>query len=447
MTRVPITAFIAAFLLTTLAASEVHAQTAGDVYRFSQRSPITGARIMGALNTFSTVDEASGFSEPIDSDIRDTGLLNLGYVYKMPTTRGSLVFGAAFSRVNTFDRNFAFRGMNDRNTITTHFLPFANEFEVEQDDQGYYPVFANTQHGRLAELAYLGGAIEFLPENVDTGDPLFDQAVLPGFATEQRGDIIEEGNMNEASVGAAVEAAKGVMIGGSVNLAFGTYRFDSEYREIDVANADADQPYIVRPSAGEEFVGFDELVYTTLFESELVGVNARLGLASEVAPGVRVGLTIETPTFYSVNEDYSESITTFFDDGESLSYGTEPGDFTHGTFEYEVITPWRLGAGLAYRLGNLLTVTGDLEFVDWSQLYYWDEFDTEAISDANLRIREGFEAVVNTRLGAELQLFGVALRAGWAYQPSPYSVELVHQLEHAPRPPPSPRSRRRRRSR
>lgn len=430
-----------------LLAPAARAQTGEDALRFSQRFPAVGARMVGlggagvagvadaaalylnpaglayfgtsevsgALSAFGTNDQTRFYSpgfgpSPMDRDIRDTRLGNLSYVYRAPTVRGSFVVAAAFNQVNAFDRNFAFAGQNNANSITDSFLPYADEYEVKQDNKGYYPAFFND----VPELAYNAGAIEFLFENVGTNNELFYQAVAPGTSIDQQGDVLEEGRMRELNLGGAVEAARGVMVGLSANLVFGSYRFDSRYEEVDARNENTANDYEVILDDGSRR-GFDRLLYRSGFESDLTGFNLRGGFSSEVAGGVRVGLSLETPTFYSVNEDYFSELKTTFDEGAALSADSR------GNFEYRITTPWRLGGGVAYDAGGFL-LSADVEYIDWSQLEL--DADREDFTETNRSIRDNLAPVYNARLGGEYRMGNLALRGGLAFQPDPRTYDL-----------------------
>ncbi len=434
------------------------AQVADDALRFSERLPATGARMTalggagiggfadytmlftnpaglgyfeasqaaGTLGLLRARDEAvyevpQVFSAGQDQSVSDYGG-NFALVYSFPTSRGSLVFGAGLNQVNTFERELGFGATNSANSITTSFLPFDDEYAVG-DDGVFFP--DNIASNRLPFIAFEAGAIEFFEGDFDAGEYPFEQAVLPGTSVGQSGRVTEEGRMSEANFGGAVEASKGLMLGLSANVVFGTYRFENFIEEDDQGqNAD----YVVIRN-GVEYAGLRAVQFRSGFESDLVGGNLRAGLSAALTPGLRAGLTVETPTFYRVEETYTlASITTFFSQGGTLSYGDQPGDVGRSAYEYRVRTPWRLGGGLVLNAATLtggaadLTLALDAEFVDWTQLEINSDFDD--FSDTNRAIRDDYDAVVNTRLGAELMLGGVALRGGFAYQPDPRSDEI-----------------------
>ena len=435
------------FLVFLIADNRVHAQTGEDALRFTERQPAVGARMIGmagagvagvadysalfsnpaglayfqnselagALNAFSTTDailfHTPGFNGNEERDLRNTRLGSFAYIYKAPTVQGSFVVGLAYNQVHTFGRNFIFGGPNSTNSISDSFLPYRDEFDIEQNDDGSYsPVFYNS----VPEFAYQAGAIEFLSENIGTGGGLFYQAVVPGTTIEQFGDVLEDGNVSELNIGGAVEAMRGVMIGVSANLVFGKYRFESDYTEEDNRNQNVEDDYIVILSDGE-LRGFDYLDYSQRFESNLTGFNVRAGVSTHLVGSLRLGVSLETPTFYSVNEDYFSDMETGFDSGGSLSASQE------GDFEYQITTPWRLGGGIAYEERNVL-FSADIEMVDWSQLEL--DSSTDPFEEANRNIRDTLEPIVNVRFGIEYQIGNLSLRGGYALRPDPRDFDI-----------------------
>ncbi len=432
-------------------AHDAQAQTAEDAIRFTERSPATGARMIGmagaglagladytalfnnpaglayfrkssvagALHgvyaTDASFSRTPGFSPiGLEEDVSETNIGNLAYVYRAPTRRGSFVMAAAFNQIHSFERDLRFQGDNASSTISTSFLPFDDEYSL--DANGNLDVLDD-----LPFAAFNGGVVEFFPELSDMGQYPFLEAVAPGTTIEQSGIVSEKGRMNELSVGGAVEAARGVMVGLSTNLTFGTYRFLSIFSEDDRLDQNGLDDYSVLLDNGELLEGFNALDYRQHLESDLLGINLRLGISSEVAPNVRLGLTLETPTYYTVNEDFGAEYTTFFDIGGSLSYGDSPSDVGSGQFEYEIQTPWRLGLGIGFNAANV-TVMGDLEYVDWSQLELDARADRLFFDDLNRAIADDYQAVLNTRLGVEYRLNDLMLRGGFAYRPDPLDV-------------------------
>ncbi|HET6566668.1 MAG TPA: hypothetical protein VFG50_01815 [Rhodothermales bacterium] len=431
------------------------AQTAADALRFSDRDPATNARMMGmagaggfagiadytallnnpaglgffdrsmaagALHTLSALDqstaEVAGNRGGSDNSIRQTGLQNLAYVYKFPTSRGSLVIGGAYNQTNTFERELIYSLQNPNNSITDFFTPYPDEFQITadpgsdgipgtSDDQFTVDWFRD-----ISQIAYETFAIDIIPSLYYAGDPVpFLPAVTAG-TVQQDERVTEGGRMHEINLGGAWEAAPGLMTGLSANLAFGKYNFTRRFQEADVNDANNGLP-------GTNTTDFDRLALTSGFASDLVGFNLRGGVSGQLARGLRAGLSVETPTYYHVNEDYNTFLETFFDNGDHYTYGDLSDDVGSGSYEYRILSPWRFGAGAAFTTSDL-TVALDAEFIDWTQMRLRPAGDYGGVDPyeaENLNIRDNYNAVVNTRLGAEYWLGKVALRAGFARQP------------------------------
>ncbi|MDX1429714.1 MAG: outer membrane protein transport protein, partial [Rhodothermales bacterium] len=359
-----------------------------------------------------------------DNDVTNTGLDQLAYAYRVPTRRGSLVVTAGISRVQTFSRELLFRGDNGVNSATEFFLPLSNEFDVEvdagndgirgTDDDVYTPLFTRP----LSFIGFETFAIDLDIDAFEAGDDVpFFPAVTTG-TVRQTGVVLEEGNMHEFSFGGAFEASRGVMIGATVNIPYGKWEFSSVFEEVDINNDN---------DGTGTTIDFDNLTWTETVESRLVGVNVRAGVSLEASRDLRVGFTLETPSYYSVSEDFATFVETGFDNGDQFSYGFDVGENEGaGSFDYEIITPWKIGAGIVFRTGDL-RILADAEFIDWSQM----ELDADGFDfiQENQDISQNLQQVVNTRLGAEYALGDFVVRAGFGFRPDPRDIRLDLQRE------------------
>lgn len=437
-----------------LAASSASAQTAYDALRFSDRQPGISTRsigmggvgaaglgdfsavytnpaglgmmerseMSGGLNIFGVTDDGAftvgNESTFFENDFTDTRLGSLAYTHKFPTARGSLVMAMGLSQVQTFSRELAYGGDNSLNSATDFFMPLPGEFEIDAEDGPdgvfgtaddlFFPSFSRP----LSFIAFELFAIDFDADAFDAGaDVPFFPAVTTG-TVYQSGTVTETGAMTEFNLAGAFEAAPNVFVGGSLNVPYGKWELDRFLAEDDELNDN---------DGSGSTIDFDFLEWNQYVESELVGINLRAGVAMKTDQGVRAGLSIETPTYYTITENFATVMTVGFDDGYVDTYGdSETEDVGAGEFEYNIITPWRFSGGLGYSTGNLLVML-DGEFVDWSKL----EMDSELFSfeGENRFIRQNFETVINVRAGAEYTFENVTARIGVANNSDP--VELM----------------------
>lgn len=364
--------------------------------------------------------------------VSDYRLGSIAGAYSFPTTQGSFVIGVSFHQSNTFERGFDVLGENRTNSITGTFLPASNGYEVDGEDL----IFDDNR----SRIAYEAGAIDFSNTEYDNGNYPFFQGANPRSAAaadqmrlEQQENILESGQLNELSFGLATAIAPKVMLGGSLNIAFGSYTFERFYRETETSGLlppenpdDPQKPYDPYFLEGTSLEGFDEMQLEERIDTDLAGLNLRFGLSAEPTDALRVGLQIDSPTWLSVDEVFGTEMRTFFDCDFSSGSCVRPedpfssGNLTGNEFSYDIRTPWRLGGGLQYSLDDV-TLTGGATLIDWTQA----QVSAKDASFTNLnRDLQGLNATVNTRLGLAYEHDGSTLRAGVAYQPSVRSAPL-----------------------
>lgn len=435
----PRTLLIAA-AIAIVSSSAAKAQSTEDAIRFSQRMPMTGAVSLatggagtaglasftdlfqnpaglGLLQTsvftvglsLESVRDESVFRAGSDRGLESTDgsatrLGNVAYAYRFPTRRGALVFAAGYSQTGSYRRELAYGGENGLNSYTDYLMPIEGEFEILEDDLGLYPEFTRP----LSFIAYETYAIDFDQAAYDQGASVpFLPAVSAGTIL-QTGLVVEEGASSEFSFGGAVEAAQGFFVGAAVGIPVASYEYTRIHSEEDIYN-DNDG------SGGT--TDFDFLQVIDGFSSDLVGVNARLGLAGQVTPQFRFGVSIETPTVYSIDESYDLRLRTEFDNGDLFEYGDNADEQEgRGDFEYSLRTPWRLGLGGAYEAGPL-AIYGDVLFTDWTQMEF--DSDSYAFFEENLAIRDGLRSTTSVRLGGSYNFGQVTARLGVGVDPDP----------------------------
>jgi len=451
MQRISIILLSGYFIVAAMAAitPTIQAQTADDAWGLSQRDFSVGARMtgmslrgytgfgdysalfsnpagLGYIDNTQLIASLRGLATDSESDILTDGfamrntitstensrLGNLAVMYDVPVNRGKLVVGAGFAQVHDFSRSLNFSGRNTLSTISTSFLPYDNEYFIDDN-------------GEIAELndlpfaAFNAGVIEYFKELHLQGDYPFYSAVKPGTLIEQSGLATEFGEVYELNGGVAWQATKDMMVGTSVNVVFGDYNFDYLFTESDINNENTDEHYNVLLDDGSLLEGFDELRYHQRLDTDVVGVNFRVGISTNLGSQIRLGVSLESPTWTYIEESYSAEFATQFDRGGEISYGDQLDDIGNGTFDYSIRTPWRLGVGLQFNLGRAAFI-GEGELIDWAQLHLSSDQGREVFRDVNGVIEEAFGISLNYAFGVEIEAWGVDLRAGLAVKPSPY---------------------------
>jgi long-subunit fatty acid transport protein len=319
-------------------------------------------------NTFGNSASFLGAKRLFDNS--STDLNNFGLVYPFPTSRGSLVFAIGYSRVNDFTTSLSFDGFNRQNSII--------------------PVMNST----LAYELYLIDSVG--------NTPLAD-------SMQQRGKVLEGGGLNNWSFAVAVEAARQLYLGISLNVVSGSYTYNREYVETDVLNKYSQARY------GVDYA-FSRLGLINTIDGDMSGMTFRLGMLYRLDSGARFGINIKTPSFISVREKFSSDGTSVFDVPDS--YGIYSYNYRiEGRTDYNVTTPFVFSGGFSVPLGPLM-VAVDGDFTDWTQMRFSNA--DPLVEQYNTDIKEIFRTTGNVRLGLEYELEQLRLRLGYARNPSPY---------------------------
>ena len=218
----------------------------------------------------------------------------------------------------------------------------------------------------------------------------FDQAMQFSsdiYPNNERGIETESGGIYLWSFGAAVDISPNISVGGALNYWNGKDNYTWLY---------------------ENFAGQSSVRYNDAIKDRYSGFNLKLGVRTQPNKFLTVGATIETPVTYTIKEDWSQETN---------------GNGAYGNSEYKITFPFSLGAGVALNLNNL-TLAGDVNYTDWTQMEYKR---LEDIADANRQIQDTYKATLRYHLGAEFLLprISTTLRAGFFRNPLPYKAEWV----------------------
>jgi len=216
--------------------------------------------------------------------------------------------------------------------------------------------------------------------------------------------VLEDGGLSQWALSGSVEAAKGLALGLTLNLVSGSYTYTRNYMETD-----SHQIYRTFPW------NFQELDLANTVSSDISGIGATFGLLYQWQEMLRVGLTLKTPTYYSVKENFKSDGSSYFKTGNPSSYSYS----IPGTGEYDVVSPFVFGGGASFTMVGL-TVSGSAEYTDYTEMQFKNA-PTSVMSE-NTTIKEIYRATTNLHVGAEYVIpgIGLRLRGGFMLRPSPY---------------------------
>jgi long-subunit fatty acid transport protein len=340
------------------------------------------------LSTLSYKNNSTFYGNDRSFSNSSTKLNNLGVAYPFPTTRGSLVFAAGYNRVNDYSTALAFKGFNPLSSIIQHYALHGSGTKKRPA-------------GNLAWELYLA--------NVDSLGPnsyIFDSRIQD--SVTQSGKVLEGGGLNNWSVGGAIEPAKNLFVGISLNIISGSYNWQRNYVEEDLANIyDASRfPF-----------DFKSLYIDQTVSADVNGFSAKFGFLYRLSEFTRIGLALKTPSWVTIKETFTSEGQSYFDNGDNYKY--PPEGPSKAKTEYDVVSPFVFTAGASHLIADLL-LSGDIEYTDWTQMEFRNA--PSYLINLNTDIKEIFQPTVNLKVGAEYELThsSTTLRGGFAYLPSPY---------------------------
>ena len=160
-------------------------------------------------------------------------------------------------------------------------------------------------------------------------------------------------------------------------------------------------------------VNYDyDVDYFRNFDTEGSGVNFKLGMILRPASALRIGLSLESPTWFNVADNYSEQLNNNID---AVNSGED-----YYPFDYSLQTPAKLNAGISYFFGNKGFISADVGFVDYSTIKFTSS-DNPTNFNTKTGIAQNYKNIINYSLGTEFKIVpDFSLRLGYQSLGNPY---------------------------
>jgi len=140
------------------------------------------------------------------------------------------------------------------------------------------------------------------------------------------------------------------------------------------------------------------------------GFSFKIGAIYRITDAWRLGLSIHSPIFMSLEEQFNSRMTTTF---SSVNYMSQSPDFQYA---YDVNLPWRWQLSTAYVLKKKAIFGLEYEQVNYAGISFAPALD---FSVENTMVDSAFGLSHILKFGMEYKLEGLYLRAGYQFQSSP----------------------------
>ena len=365
---------------------------------FSFTGDVTVARVKATFNGNQAQDLKGNFN-----------ISNIGAVFvkplsiEKPTMWRYYQVGITSSRTNDFHSRTLAEG-NNSNSMLDAFSGLLNSegFDLSSIDN------ASPFYERLVYDAQLLGYDNTENEFFGWYDPSNPTPIRHVRETVTRGaqyqtDITLSGNYNGK-----------LYVGGSIGFPRIRYNSSTVHTEIFNVDSNIDATYDTK-----------EFSFTEELKTEGNGINAKIGLIYLPVQWLRVGVSLHTPTRYSMNDSYSTAIASRFV-ADSFDQ-----DFTSdvGGFDYRLITPGRVTASAAFLLKKRGFLTLEYEYVDYGNSTLKEaaaaaagayDFDLENSTSESI-----YRSASIIKAGAEFRVTNNwTVRGGYAFYESPFKEDI-----------------------
>ncbi len=164
----------------------------------------------------------------------------------------------------------------------------------------------------------------------------------------------------------------------------------------------------------------NEIVFTNRLSTVGAGFSAQIGGILKVGNMLRLGASLESPTWYYIEEETTQKLITDGDNGRIILDPNVINIFP----EYQLRTPARATGSVAVLFGKRGLISLDYSYKDYSST----EFDSDGFdnfSELNRQIEDTLQGASTLRIGGELRSGNWSFRGGYVYEESPYKNDLI----------------------
>ena len=388
---------------------------------YSQFTITPGISIISTTGQYNgTPSLSSDFSSAEKNNWTRMGMPNFGIVINQKTGRAYGIKGLSFGFVgngsNIFTEEYGAMGPNSQTSYLGSMASWATadgatgsaldkatysggQFPWD-DIIGWRTGMISTYGGR--DDQFIGSTEVILPDgSIGLGGPL-----------DQRYGRRTTGRKYDLALNFGMNVNDKLYLGANIGMVALNYKTNTVFKEA----AQNVEDFPIEYESGVTAY-FSDARYRTQMDVDASGIYAKFGLIWLPTTNLRVGAAIQTPTSMTISERWVYSGDISFSD--SQFNGSETSE--EGSYEYRLVSPYRVNAGLAYTIPGFGLLSADYELADYSRMYYRTlDYEYGSFSDTNADIENHMGLSHSLRLGFEVKpIPEFAVRAGYGFITSP----------------------------
>jgi len=318
------------------------------------------------------------------------------------------VLGLVYEQTQNYDNDFFSSGSNTT-SIDSYFLANAQGLRLDEisafADESITDAYSEigSLYGFVNQQAFLGFESYILePDADDDANTAYTSNIARG-SFNQEYSYASTGYNGKFSVNLAMQYEDNLYLGLNLNSHFINYE-----RSTFLYEENSNLGSIVNE------VGFENNLSTIGN-----GFSFQLGGIAKLTDAIRIGLTYDSPTWYTISEETSQYLSTVREDNGSISQIIDP-QVINIFPDYKLQTPAKITGSLALILNKQGLISFDYSRKDYGSTKFTPESDTYFAAQNNI-ISNNLKVANTYRIGGEIRNKNFSYRAGYKLEESPYN--------------------------
>lgn len=370
-----------------------------------------------SITNFNIDNETNYFNNTNRTSNSNLELNQAGAAFVFNNTNNSpwrkFVLGLTYEQTQNYDTNFFASGVNTT-SIDSYFLANAQGLRLDEisafPDESISDAYSaiGSSFGFANQQAFLGFESFILePDTNDDANTLYTSNIAPG-SFNQEYSYAETGYNGKFTVNLAMQYEDNLYLGINLNSHYINYQRSTFLYE-DNSN-------------------LGSLVSEVGFENNLStignGFSFQLGGIAKLSDMVRVGLTYDSPTWYTISEETTQYLSTVRDDNGPTTLVIDP-QVVNIFPDYKLQTPSKITGSLALVFKKQGLISFDYSRKDYGSTKFTPESDSFFITQNNI-ISNNLKTANTYRIGGEIRQDNFSFRGGYKFEESPYNNTSVY---------------------
>lgn len=363
--------------------------------------------ITGSLSLNNKSNDANYFGTQTNTSDSNLNINQIGGALVLKDTNSSdwnkIVIALNYEQNQSYNTEYYISGKSDT-SFNSYFLNFANGLAFqdiqllngEYIEDGYLNIGTDLGYDyQQAFLGYYGGIID----PVDANNPLETSYIgTANYNTANQNYYYSSiGNSSKLNINFSTQYKKDLYLGISLNA-----------HTIDTEKAITIKEDGYNSISALEFASFSNYLNT-----QASGFSFQLGLIKKLKNGLRLGASFQSPTWYRISEELSQSINSNLADADISYIGLNQINVFQ---DYKLRTPLKLTGSAAMVIAKKGLISIDYHYKDYNNIKMKPN---QFFNETNNEISRSLNGASEINIGGEYRIEKISLRAGYRFEESP----------------------------